>query len=108
MEEGEALSPAVSGVTLQPKCDLSGRRGDALPPRLMTDLINSPNTMPFWAIDAVSFEIFKNTKYDFFGLLSPKHLSYFIGFHNQEKEVIYNFYVSLLFRLVREQGNITA
>lgn len=32
-------------MTLQPKRDLSAHRGDALPPRLMTEsLINSPNT----------------------------------------------------------------
>lgn len=55
-------SQAVSGVTLQPKCDLLGHWGDTSPPRLVTELIKSPNTMPFWAIDAVSFEIFKCTK----------------------------------------------
>lgn len=58
--------PGSVGVTLQPKRDLLGHRGDALPPRLMTELINSPNTMPFWAIDTVSFEIFKTTKYGIF------------------------------------------
>lgn len=105
MGQEKALLP-VSLQRERPKRDLSGHRGDALLPRLMTELINSPNTMPFWAIDAVYFEIFKTKKYDFFAFLSPKDLSYFIGFHNQEK--LFVTFMCLLFSLVREQENITA